>query len=157
MLRAPRAPWVHYHNIIGVVSKSSWFGEPIPSDGLVTVESAMMPDVESEIMVESKHQDIHRQPRAILEVRRILVNHLRELSQYPQMMSILKLPKNSSYSGSGPLIPLEEALAKSPSRPKSNYSQIGGGRMPLDGSLPTGAILSLSDRDAPVIQQASRN
>lgn len=113
MLRAPRAPWVHYHNIIGVVSKSSWFGEPVPSDGLVTVESAMMPDVESEIMVESKHQDIHRQPRAILEVRRILVNHLRELSQYPQMTSILKLPKNNYNSLLGPSVPLEESLGYS--------------------------------------------
>jgi pimeloyl-ACP methyl ester carboxylesterase len=152
MLRAPRAPWVHYHNIIGVVSKSSWFGEPIPSDGLVTVESAMMPDVESEIMVESKHQDIHRQPRAILEVRRILVNHLRELSQYPQMMSILKLPKNGSYSVSGPVIPLEEALANSATRSRSRYSQTSAG----DGSLRPGVIQSLSDRNVPVIFQASK-
>ncbi|MFN7288951.1 MAG: esterase/lipase family protein [Pirellula sp.] len=153
MLRAPRAPWVHYHNIIGVVSKSSWFGEPIPSDGLVTVESAMMPDVESEIMVESKHQDIHRQPRAILEVRRILVNHLRELSQYPQMMSILKLPKNGSYSVSGPLIPLEEALANSATRSRSSYSQTSAG----DGSPRPSVIQSLSDRNVPVIFQASKN
>jgi hypothetical protein len=95
MLRAPRAPWVHYHNIVGVVSKSSWFSDSAPpSDGVVAVSSAVMEDVESEIMVESKHQEIHSKPRAILEVRRILVNHLRELSQYPQMAAILTLPQS---------------------------------------------------------------
>ncbi|MCU0711117.1 MAG: hypothetical protein MUC43_03595 [Pirellula sp.] len=157
MLRAPRAPWVHYHNIIGVVSKSSWFGESIPSDGLVTVESAMMPDVESEIMVESKHQDIHRQPRAILEVRRILVNHLRELSQYPQMTAILKLPKNNGYAATAPVLSLEEALAKSPNRSTVPPLQSGAATRVIPGSQRTGAFESLTDRDAPAVFQASRN
>ena len=94
MLRAPRAPWVLYHNIIGVISKSNWFGkEESPSDGVVDIESAMMDDVASEIMVESKHIDIHSKPRAILEVRRILVDHLRELTQYPQLAAILEVPE----------------------------------------------------------------
>lgn len=94
MLRAPRAPWVLYHNIIGVISKSNWFGkEEPPSDGVVDIESAMMDDVASEIMVESKHIDIHSKPRTILEVRRILVDHLRELTQYPQLAAILEVPE----------------------------------------------------------------
>ncbi len=93
MLRAPRAPWVRYHNIIGVIPQSSWLSaSDEPSDGVVGVQSAMMDDVVSEILVESKHQDIHAKPRAILEVRRILVEHLRELTQYPQMTAILDLP-----------------------------------------------------------------
>jgi hypothetical protein len=93
MLRAPRAPWVKYHNIVGVVEKSSWIGSSsAPSDGVVGVESAMMDDVASEIMVDSKHQEIHLKPRAILEVRRVLVEHLRDLTQYPQLSAILDVP-----------------------------------------------------------------
>lgn len=93
MLRAPRANWVQYHNIIGVVPQSNWLGaEKEPGDGVVGVRSAIMDDVVSEIMVESKHQEIHSKPRAILEVRRILVEHLRELTQYPQLSSILHVP-----------------------------------------------------------------
>ena len=93
MLRAPRAPWVKYHNIVGVVEKSNWIsGSSTPSDGIVGVESAMMDDVASEIMVDSKHQEIHLKPRAILEVRRVLVEHLRELTQYPQLSAILDVP-----------------------------------------------------------------
>ncbi len=93
MLRAPRAPWVQYHNIVGVVPQSNWFhSSREQSDGVVNVPSAMMDDVASEIMVESKHQEIHTKPRAILEVRRILVDHLRELTQYPQLASVLHVP-----------------------------------------------------------------
>lgn len=133
MLRAPRAPWVHYHNIIGVVSKSSWFGDPVPSDGLVTVESAMMPDVESEIMVESKHQDIHRQPRAILEVRRILVSHLRELSQYPQLTSILKLPRGNRVSVASNIVPIvgSPGVSHSQSWAHSQLNHVPEGRAPI--------------------------
>lgn len=95
MLRARRAPWVTYHNIIGVVQKSHWFSrESEPSDGVVGIESAHMDDVVSEIMVESKHQDIHRTARAILEVRRILVDHLKELSTQPALAGLLDLPNS---------------------------------------------------------------
>ena len=95
MLRARRAPWVKYHNIVGVVHKSKWFGgEAELSDGIVEVDSAHMDDVVSEIMVESKHQDIHSKPRAILEVRGILVEHLRELCSQPELASILDVPNN---------------------------------------------------------------
>ena len=95
MLRARRAPWVKYHNIVGVVHKSNWFGgEAELSDGIVEVDSAHMDDVASEIMVESKHQDIHSKPRAILEVRSILVEHLRELCSQPELAIILDVPNN---------------------------------------------------------------
>jgi pimeloyl-ACP methyl ester carboxylesterase len=93
MLRARRATWVNYHNIIGVMEKSNWFGRSnTTSDGVVNIESAHMDDVVSEIVVESKHQDIHRTPRAILEVRRILVEHLRDVSQEPALAGILGVP-----------------------------------------------------------------
>jgi pimeloyl-ACP methyl ester carboxylesterase len=94
MLRARRAPWVTYHNIVGVVRKSHWFaGDSESSDGVVGIESAHMDDVASEILVESKHQDIHRTARAIYEVRRILVEHLRSVSMQPELANLLDLPE----------------------------------------------------------------
>ncbi len=81
MLRAPRAPWVRYHNIIGVAPESGilFKRSPAASDGVVDFASAHTDDVESEIMVQSKHQEIHRTPRATLEVRRILLEHLEDV------------------------------------------------------------------------------
>ncbi len=109
MLRARRAPWVKYHNIVGVVHKSNWFGgEAELSDGIVEVESAHMDDVVSEIMVESKHQDIHSKPRAILEVRSILVEHLREACLQPTLAGILSVPdhwQNSSDDALARVVP----------------------------------------------------
>lgn len=77
MLRAPRAPWTTYHNIVGMTPTKSWFSkETVTGDGVVQYESAHMDDVASEIVVDSEHQQIHRQPKTILEVRRILLEHL---------------------------------------------------------------------------------
>jgi len=100
MLRARRAPWVTYHNIVGVVRKSHWFGgEAELSDGVVGVQSAHMDDVASEILVESKHQEIHCKPRAILEVRSILVEHLRKICSQPALATILDVPKSWKTTG----------------------------------------------------------
>lgn len=80
MLRAQRAPWVQYHNIIGQIPNRGLFSDGEPrSDGVVEVESAHMDDVASEIIVAAEHQSIHHTPRAILEVRRILLEHLETL------------------------------------------------------------------------------
>jgi pimeloyl-ACP methyl ester carboxylesterase len=77
MLRAPRAPWVTYHNVIGMVPPSKWSSKPsMNGDGIVDYESARMDDVESEIVVSAEHSEIHRNPQTILEVRRILLQHL---------------------------------------------------------------------------------
>lgn len=76
-LRAPRNPSVTYHNIVGMVPTRSWFTAKEPTgDGVVEYESAHMDDVISEVIVECEHQHIHRDPKAILEVRRILLEHL---------------------------------------------------------------------------------
>lgn len=81
MLRAPRAPWVTYHNIVGLVPKRKWFGgeEQASDDGVVAYESARADDAVSEIVVASEHQTIHRNPKAILEVRRVLLKHLEDV------------------------------------------------------------------------------
>ena len=84
MLRSPRAPWVSFHNIVGMVPTKRWFSEDeLKGDGVVEYASAHMDDVVSEIVVDSEHQSIHRNPKAILEVRRILLEHLRSVeSEY---------------------------------------------------------------------------
>jgi hypothetical protein len=96
MLRAARAPWVRYNNIVGVVPQEGfWNRFSQGSDGVVDLASAHMEDVESEIVVESKHQDIHRKPRAILEVRQILVEHLEMLRSENRLALAPVDPKSS--------------------------------------------------------------
>ena len=80
MLSAQRAPWVRFHNIIGLVPERGITGYlAAGSDGVVTQESARMDDVISEITVPATHSMIHMHPRAILEIRRILLEHLAQL------------------------------------------------------------------------------
>jgi len=45
-------------------------------DGVVSVSSAQANDVVSEIIVDADHDSIHRHPQTILEVRRVLIEHL---------------------------------------------------------------------------------
>lgn len=84
MLAAERAPWVKYHNIIGLVPEEGvkgWLASG--TDGVVARESAHMDDVESEITVPADHTTVHSHPLAVLEVRRILLEHLNELRHFP--------------------------------------------------------------------------
>jgi pimeloyl-ACP methyl ester carboxylesterase len=76
MLASEKPPWVSYHNIVGVVSERDLLGRITEKgDGAVTYESAHLDDVQSEIVVEADHVHVHQHPRAILEVRRILLEH----------------------------------------------------------------------------------
>jgi pimeloyl-ACP methyl ester carboxylesterase len=76
----PRPPGVHYHSIIGVV-----FGKGVDgSDGVVPYRSAHLDDVDSELVVPADHVHIHHHPRAVLEVRRILEEHLRAIEAEKQ-------------------------------------------------------------------------
>ena len=80
MLQAPRAPWVTYHNIVGMTPTKKLFHEDeATGDGVVSFESAHADDAVSEVVVADKHQDIHRNPKSILEVRRVLIEHLTAL------------------------------------------------------------------------------
>jgi pimeloyl-ACP methyl ester carboxylesterase len=80
MLQARRAPWVRYHNIVGEVSDDSFFrrfsGE---GDGVVELASARVPHALSEISVPADHSNVHNHPLAVLEVQRVLREHLREI------------------------------------------------------------------------------
>jgi Alpha/beta hydrolase family len=80
MLRAPKAPWVTYHNIVGMTKTRKLFHEvEATGDGVVSYDSAHVDDAVSEIIVDAEHQSIHQTPKAILEVRRILIEHLARL------------------------------------------------------------------------------
>ena len=84
MLASHTAPWVTYHNIVGLVPERGLIGKfAAGSDGVVTYESAAMDDVESQLTVPSDHIVVHAHPRAVLEVKRILLEHLAELRGLP--------------------------------------------------------------------------
>jgi pimeloyl-ACP methyl ester carboxylesterase len=76
LLAARAAPaGVHYHSVIGIA-----FGEGIRgTDTIVPYTSAHIDGVDSEVIVPAVHTTVHHHPRAVLEVRRILREHLGEL------------------------------------------------------------------------------
>jgi hypothetical protein len=75
---------VTYHNIVGVLPKDWWLAKfTAEGDGVVPRTSAHVEDVESEITVPADHSSVHTHPAAVLEVRRILLEHLAELEGRP--------------------------------------------------------------------------
>ncbi len=66
------------HKIIGVVPTKGLFQSDSRSDGVVSVDSARAFPAVSEIEVEAEHSKVHQHPRSVLEVRRILLEHLVE-------------------------------------------------------------------------------
>jgi hypothetical protein len=88
MLQSAKPQWVKYHNIVGVVSDDGWLNALSErGDGVVAYESAHLEDVQSEIVVDADHVHVHQHPRAILEVRRILLEHSREMYAEMQRQS----------------------------------------------------------------------
>ncbi len=84
LLEAPRPPQVRLHNIVGVVEDSRLLRQVSGvGDGVVELTSAHLDDAASEIVVNADHVSVHRHPRAVLEVRRVLLEHLRELASPP--------------------------------------------------------------------------
>ena len=78
MRGAAHAPWVYYHNVLGHVTDQQVLANlAADSDGVVSIESAHFPQAISELKVNALHAQVHRHPRTILEVRRILLEHLR--------------------------------------------------------------------------------
>jgi pimeloyl-ACP methyl ester carboxylesterase len=71
----PKPAGVHYHSIIGETCGKGLDG----SDGVVTVRSAHLDGVDSEIIIQAGHTSIHDHPRAVLEVWRILQEHLHDV------------------------------------------------------------------------------
>ena len=80
MMRAKKSENVKFHNIVGVIEKPGLFASRTSrGDGVVEYESAHMEDVESELVVDSEHTTIHMTGKTIFEVRRVLLEHLRQL------------------------------------------------------------------------------
>jgi pimeloyl-ACP methyl ester carboxylesterase len=79
LIRETRVPQdVQHHNIVGIQrgkSDADW------TDGVVTFASAHRPDVASELTVPAGHSEVHRHPRTIDEVRRILIVHLNDIQR----------------------------------------------------------------------------
>ena len=84
MLASQRPPWVKYHSIVGLLPKDSWLAKvSAEGDGVVSRESAHFDGAASEITVTANHSTVHAHPAAVLEVRRILLEHLAELQGRP--------------------------------------------------------------------------
>ncbi len=84
MQGSPRAPWVKYNNIIGQIPQSSWWHKLADdTDGVVTVQNARSPDAEPALIVPDFHMTVHCHPLAVMEVRRILQEHLDQLRGHP--------------------------------------------------------------------------
>lgn len=146
MLRAPRAPWVTYHNIVGMTNTRKFFREvDATGDGVVSYDSAHMDDAASEIIVPAEHQSIHRTPKAILEVRRILTEHLTKLQNefraaqlaatasvpQPDLLHSQPLPAFMTVSGG---MNLKRTTGNSGSTPRSKPQPKPIGLLPASGS-----------------------
>jgi pimeloyl-ACP methyl ester carboxylesterase len=85
LLAAQHGPWVKYHNIIGEKPErgiDGWLSGG-DGDGVVTLASAKLDDAQSQIVVPADHSRVHRHPQSIMEVRRILLQHIAELRSFP--------------------------------------------------------------------------
>jgi pimeloyl-ACP methyl ester carboxylesterase len=80
----PRPAGVHYHSVIGVTQDNTAILERLlagaspcePGDGVVPATSAHLDSAESEVTVPADHNRIHQHPLAVLEVRRVLLEHV---------------------------------------------------------------------------------
>lgn len=98
MLRAPRNPNVTFHNIVGEVPAKNWLGgeSDVRSDGVVEYASAHMDDAVSEVLVNCEHQHIQRDPKAIIEVRRVLLSHLNSVQREERIAQRLAAQQNKT-------------------------------------------------------------
>jgi pimeloyl-ACP methyl ester carboxylesterase len=109
ILAAEQAPGVRYHNIVGKIPRSGFAGTIASavnegaSDGVVAVASAHLDSVESEIIVNADHSKVHAHPLTVLEVRRILLEHLTSLSA-PQTSPLERLPWTAQGASEGPAL-----------------------------------------------------
>jgi pimeloyl-ACP methyl ester carboxylesterase len=78
---------VHYHSIIGILPPDElWINTITPvshhgkekSDGVVPYSSAHLDGVDSELVIPADHMHVHQHPLSTLEVRRILLEHLKQ-------------------------------------------------------------------------------
>ena len=80
---------VVHHNIVGVSRGKSpkWW-----TDGVVTYRSAHRDDADSEIAISASHSQVHRDPKAIDEVRRVLKEHLKHVRRGHRVIPVSHSP-----------------------------------------------------------------
>ncbi|MBN1852061.1 MAG: hypothetical protein JW829_05025 [Pirellulales bacterium] len=88
LLDAQPGSWIQYHNIVGRVPDRGLLGiltEKFGSegDGVVSLASAKLDHVDSQIIIPADHTSVHRHPQSILEVHRILLTQIDELYRFP--------------------------------------------------------------------------
>jgi pimeloyl-ACP methyl ester carboxylesterase len=126
MLQAPPAPWVHFHTIIGVIPEKGLVGKFVgEGDGVVAYSSAHLDHVDSEIVVNADHVDIHSHPLSVLEVHRILLAHLADVDRRLRPDMWQRPPMTAQAHGN----------QWSPDRP------VGPSTYPLPGVAPAGGPL----------------
>jgi hypothetical protein len=76
--------WVTTHSIVGDAHQSVTGGR---DDCVVPVSSAHTPEAVSEITVPASHTRVHHHPQTIVEVERILLQHLHETGPGEQVTS----------------------------------------------------------------------
>ncbi len=84
----PKPPEVHYHSIIGMKPPThslvlanfiAGVERCEPGDGVVPYSSAHIENADSELVVPAEHTEVHTHPLAVREVRRILLEHVRQV------------------------------------------------------------------------------
>src|SRR5262249_20575742 len=91
----PRPVGVHFHSIIGRAPPRTvrreitrpFLGNE-PTDGAVPYSSAHLEAAESEIVVAADHFSVHHHPLAVREVRRILLEHLRDIAAWERSVML---------------------------------------------------------------------
>lgn len=123
MLNSKQAPWVKHHNIVGVISKKDFLGRiSKKGDGVVDYDSAHMESAASEIIVEADHVHVHQHPRAILEVRRILLEHSADMFAESRQRRTMQAGYNTDFVTPSHLPMLPEAPLKLPPPPSDSRS-----------------------------------
>jgi hypothetical protein len=84
---------VHYHSIVGVAPQGSavlerWLGGGEVGDGVVPYGSAHLGTADSEKVVPADHFHVHQHPLSVLEVRRILHEHLQSIDSKPEIIQV---------------------------------------------------------------------
>jgi hypothetical protein len=87
LMEARSGPWVKYHNIVGQAPRDGFTNKAAmwlsgEGDGVVSLASAELDTAASQIVVPADHMSVHRHPQSILEVRRILMQHVAELQGF---------------------------------------------------------------------------
>jgi len=99
----PPQPQTIFHNIVGDIEKKTLTPfirekQSEGSDGVVSLENAQFKHAVSQTVVSAEHSQVHTHPQCILEVRRVLLQHLVEQNRIrPRNIPQLPVATSGSY------------------------------------------------------------